>query len=143
VFADAASVVTGGTGATFLAYPSVSPPGIACGKKPDGAAFVAGAVHMLPGNLAGSGATPLGGAFTLSFNVPGPFAALFFSTAVGTPALIPGAGYSYLASPLLIGSAELVGAYRRAFEQFGLACRTADGESCALKGLEIAHAKLG
>jgi 2-dehydro-3-deoxygalactonokinase len=47
------------------------------------------------------------------------------------------------ASPWLIGSAELVGLYHRAFGQFGLACRTADGDICALRGLEIADARLG
>jgi 2-dehydro-3-deoxygalactonokinase len=46
-------------------------------------------------------------------------------------------------APLLVGSADLVGLYRTAFAKFGLDCRTADGESCALYGLEIAHAQLG
>lgn len=45
--------------------------------------------------------------------------------------------------PLLVGSPDLVRLYRTAFERFGLACRTADGESCTLRGLEIADAKLG
>lgn len=99
VFVDAASVVTGGTGSTF----EVVVPGLTCAKKPDGLAFIAGAVHQLPGNIDGSGATPLGGTFTLTFDVPGPLAVLFFSTAVGAPALIPGAGYAYLASPVLAG----------------------------------------
>lgn len=45
--------------------------------------------------------------------------------------------------PLLVGSADLVRLYRTAFAKFGLDCRTADGESCALAGLEIAHAQLG
>lgn len=43
---------------------------------------------------------------------------------------------------LLIGSAGLVSLYETAFARFGLDCRTADGELCALAGLEMAHALL-
>jgi len=46
-------------------------------------------------------------------------------------------------APVVVGSAELVGLYRTAFAKFGLDCGTADGESCALAGLEIAHDQLG
>jgi hypothetical protein len=77
-----------------------SDPGTPCGKKPDGAAFIASAVHYLPGTISGSGATPLGGMYTLTFDVPGPLAVLFFSNGVSAPVLIPGAGYSYLAAPV-------------------------------------------
>ena len=54
-------------------------------------------------------------------------------------AMIPSAGRGV--APLLVGSVELVRLYRTAFAQFGLDCRTADGESCVLAGLEIAHAQ--
>jgi hypothetical protein len=47
--------------------------------------------------------SPLGGTFTLSFDVPGRFAVLFFSSGVAAPLLLPGAGYSYLVAPLLVG----------------------------------------
>jgi hypothetical protein len=99
VFVDAASVVAGGIGSTFV----IEPIHLACGKKPDGFPFIAGAVHVLPGDIDGSGATPLGGAFTLSFDVPGPMAVLFFSTTVSSPTLVHGVGYSFLASPVLLG----------------------------------------
>ena len=46
-------------------------------------------------------------------------------------------------APVLVGSADLVRLYRTAFAKFGLDCRTVDGESCALAGLEIAHDQLG
>jgi len=46
-------------------------------------------------------------------------------------------------APLLVGSADLVQLYRAAFAKFGLDCRTADGESSVLAGLEIAHDQLG
>lgn len=52
-------------------------------------------------------------------------------------------GPSSDAPALLVGSPDLVRLYAYAFEQFGLDCRTADGETCALKGLETAHAQLG
>jgi hypothetical protein len=103
VFVDSASVVTGGEGSTFFAKLSSSDPGVQCGTKPDGAAFVAGAVHPLPGAIAGSGVTPLGGTFTLTFNVPGPLAVLFVSPQIRAPVHIHGAGFSYLASPLFVG----------------------------------------
>jgi 2-dehydro-3-deoxygalactonokinase len=45
--------------------------------------------------------------------------------------------------PLLIGSADLVPLYETAFARFGLGCCTADGERCAIAGLEMAHALLG
>lgn len=47
------------------------------------------------------------------------------------------------AAPLLVGTTDLVRLYRAAFATFGLDCPAADGESCALTGLEIAHAQLG
>jgi 2-dehydro-3-deoxygalactonokinase len=54
-----------------------------------------------------------------------------------TPRLAPDA-------PLwLVGSPGLTGLYRAALDRFGLACRTFDGETCALKGLEMADARLG
>ena len=43
----------------------------------------------------------------------------------------------------VVGSADLVSRYRTAFAQFGLDCRSADGELCALAGLEMAHAHAG
>ena len=46
-------------------------------------------------------------------------------------------------APLLVGSADLVRLYHDAFARFGLDCPTADGESCVLAGLEIAHDQLG
>jgi 2-dehydro-3-deoxygalactonokinase len=46
-------------------------------------------------------------------------------------------------APLLVGSDALVRLYRSAFARFGLDCRAASGESCALAGLEIADAQLG
>jgi hypothetical protein len=103
VFVDAASEVKGGVGATYYAKVLSSDPGTPCGKKPDGQAFVAAAVHVLPGTIDGSGATPLGGTLALTFDVPGPLALLFVSVGVTAPVLLPGAGYSYLFSPLLVG----------------------------------------
>lgn len=47
------------------------------------------------------------------------------------------------AVPLLVGSDDLVRRYRSAFAMYGLDCQTADGETCALIGLEIAYAQLG
>ncbi len=102
VFVDSASTVAGGAGSTFYAYPGpAGTGGVACGKKRDGVAFIAGAVHALPGAVTGSGATRLGGTFTLSFEVPGPLAVLYLSLRVGEPVLVPGSGYSYLHTPVL------------------------------------------
>jgi 2-dehydro-3-deoxygalactonokinase len=44
---------------------------------------------------------------------------------------------------LLVGSDELTRLYRVALERFGIDCRTANGETCALRGLEITYARLG
>lgn len=40
---------------------------------------------------------------------------------------------------ILIGTAALTARYRQAFSRFGLAARTMDGETCALRGLELMH----
>lgn len=51
-------------------------------------------------------------------------------------------GTSSADAPLLVvGSGELVPLYRLAFARFGLDCRAADGELCALAGMEMAHAR--
>ncbi len=116
VFVDGASEVQGGVGATYYAKLLSSDPGTPCGKKPDGQAFVASAVHALPGAISGGGATPLGGTLSLSFDVPGPLAALFLSTGVSaSPVLVPGAGYSYLSAPLFAGLVPTGGPQALAF----------------------------
>jgi 2-dehydro-3-deoxygalactonokinase len=46
-------------------------------------------------------------------------------------------------APLVIGSADLVPLYHAAFARFGVDCRTADSGTCALAGLEMAHAQCG
>jgi 2-dehydro-3-deoxygalactonokinase len=56
-------------------------------------------------------------------------------------AMTPASGRSI--APLLVGSPDLVQLYRTAFAKFGVACSTADSESCVLKALEIAHDQLG
>ena len=103
VFVDAASTVTGGKGSTFYAYDFPGGTPTPCASKPDGVAYVATLVHQLPGDITSSSVIPLGGTWTLNYDVPGPNAWLFLSTDLQPPTLIPGAGFSFLATPTPVG----------------------------------------
>jgi hypothetical protein len=90
----AGATVQGGQGATFWAYPFGTPyeplgTPSDCGSQPDGAAFVASAVHVLPGTLAGPRTIAPGSTYVLRWDLPGPSAFLFFALGVSTPSTLP------------------------------------------------------
>ncbi len=94
VYVDDASTVQGGKGATYFAFPNDELSGgqVACTTLPDGPAFIATVVNQLGPGATGSGQVALGGTWSLSFDVPGPAAVLFFS---GLSQPYPGGGFGF------------------------------------------------
>ena len=86
----AGSTVEGGAGSTFLAYPWGEPyipagTPVACWTQADGTDLVANSVHVLSGNLMGESSASLASSYTLSWDLPGPGAFLFFSGGASSP----------------------------------------------------------
>ncbi|MEM7307318.1 MAG: hypothetical protein AAF682_11640 [Planctomycetota bacterium] len=86
----AGSTVDAGVGATFLAYPAGKPylpagTPTACATQPSGIDILAATVEVLGGPLSGPSRAPVGGAYTLEWELPGPGAFLLFSLGLTEP----------------------------------------------------------